>query len=992
MKIDAWRIKAFGPLSGWQVTGLARHDVVIVLGPNESGKSALFEFLTSAMFGFAPATAQDHPYRPWDGAFPEGTLDVILRDGARAHVARRLRSRPEGRLTVNGNEADLANRTVPWVGLLNRAIFTNVHALTQDEALALDPKAWQAVQDRVLGGSSFDFLRPTREVVAELDQRRTGYWRPTRHGRPRDREIRSQIRELRKSLGPASERRALIEQIDQRLRQIETDTRDQEEELRRIQVRLERNDVLAPLLRRVERTRELEGEADLLVPSDELSADVAEQREALYSAAAELREQIVELQGEIREREEAQKLDETVSRLLAWREPIERLDRTVARIEEDRDRIARMDRGLQQSDGALRELAGRVLVSGQMDDRTREIIATVSIAELRGRHRVWTEQFREAQGARAELEHAEAERLRLERELESDEPQQDLRSLDERLRRLRSAQLVAATAPRWPQIPVWTAATSVALGVAGGVAGAVVNGPAGVALLVAGVVLIAGAGASLIAHWAVIRRRSRAESGRHVALPDLPPGVDIADAIERMQQARDDALRRDSLLRDYERAQTLAASAHERSQAAELESTAKGERLSELLAGLPLASVYREAPDDALVRDLEGLRGRIEAARDLREDRAQVAEGIDRFRAEVERMREALALNLPADPIASVLEARRHLEQARELERSARIAAAETSALREQLDEKHDEITKTEAGIARIDHGLGALDPESGDPARGLERLTAARERRAEAQRRRNDFDRETPDWQARVGEAERLRAAGEIVELSDEQRAELRLHAEKLREAGRELAAERGQRGVERANMMKAPGPAHLAGEIAAAEEELELVLREHDRLALLRQLIRTAEQQYRDRYQSPLLESSAAHLKRFTGSRYDWLTVDDAGPSAPQLEVRRRGQEFPEPVATPLSRGTIQQIYFALRLAMVDQVEGEEPLPIFLDEMFVNWDPDRTSGGLDVLARMPRERQIFLFTADPFWAERAEKQVGAYLARTPGQAVPAG
>ena len=262
MRIDAWRINAFGPLGGWEVTDLARHHVVIVLGPNESGKSALFEFLTSAMFGFAPARAQDHPYRPWDGAFPEGSLDVILRDGTRAHVARRLTSRPEGRLTVKGHEEDLANRTVPWVGLLNRAIFTNVHALTQDEALALDSKAWQAVQDRVLGGSSFDFLRPTREVVAELERRGAGYWRADQRGKPRDREIRNQIRELRRSLGPASERRARIQELDQRVREIESDTRDQEQELRRIEVRLERNDVLAPLVRRVERTRELECEAD----------------------------------------------------------------------------------------------------------------------------------------------------------------------------------------------------------------------------------------------------------------------------------------------------------------------------------------------------------------------------------------------------------------------------------------------------------------------------------------------------------------------------------------------------------------------------------------------------------------------------------------------------------------------------------------------------------------------------------------------------------
>ena len=101
--------------------------------------------------------------------------------------------------------------------------------------------------------------------------------------------------------------------------------------------------------------------------------------------------------------------------------------------------------------------------------------------------------------------------------------------------------------------------------------------------------------------------------------------------------------------------------------------------------------------------------------------------------------------------------------------------------------------------------------------------------------------------------------------------------------------------------------------------------------------------------------------------------------------MEVRRRGQEFPEPVATPLSRGTVQQIYFALRLAMVDQVEAEESLPLFLDEMFVNWDPNRMVGGLEVLTHLPEDRQVFLFTADPYWAERAQKHIDARILAMP-------
>jgi uncharacterized protein YhaN len=161
--------------------------------------------------------------------------------------------------------------------------------------------------------------------------------------------------------------------------------------------------------------------------------------------------------------------------------------------------------------------------------------------------------------------------------------------------------------------------------------------------------------------------------------------------------------------------------------------------------------------------------------------------------------------------------------------------------------------------------------------------------------------------------------------------------------------------------------------------------VRREHDRIAVLEKLIRLAESEFRGRYQSPLVTAASRHIERFTGGRYDMLVLDESDPSKVNLQVRRSGAEFSESVAKPISRGTIQQIYFALRLALVDQVEGDEPLPLFLDEMFVNWDPGRTAMGLAVLAAMPDDRQAFLFTADPFWAERARDHVGARVVQTP-------
>ena len=334
-------------------------------------------------------------------------------------------------------------------------------------------------------------------------------------------------------------------------------------------------------------------------------------------------------------------------------------------------------------------------------------------------------------------------------------------------------------------------------------------------------------------------------------------------------------------------------------------------------------------------------------------------------------------INLPTDSIEAIAAVRQHLEKASMT--SGFNDAEELLELNHQLKLKRAELAAFRQ-TRRARRSTRRHDP-AGDPERGLERLMKSRALRDEAQRIRTDLSSEDPGWTA--GRGKRLIAAEETIELSDEDRVERRRRAAKLRETERGLVDERGR---ERNRLLiQEPGPAHLAGEVQAAEEELDFVLREHDRLAMLERLIRAAEHDYRERYQSPLLASAAKHLDRFTEGRYDLLTVEDSVPSEVRLEVRRRGQEFPEPVATPLSRGTVQQIYFALRLAMVDQVEADEPLPLFLDEMFVNWDPNRMVGGLEVLTHLPEDRQVFLFTADPYWAERAQSHIDARILRMP-------
>lgn len=64
-------------------------------------------------------------------------------------------------------------------------------------------------------------------------------------------------------------------------------------------------------------------------------------------------------------------------------------------------------------------------------------------------------------------------------------------------------------------------------------------------------------------------------------------------------------------------------------------------------------------------------------------------------------------------------------------------------------------------------------------------------------------------------------------------------------------------------------------------------------------------------------------------------------------------------------LSMGTMDQLYFSLRVAIANLIsDGDRPLPLFLDDTFVQYDEDRVRRVLDFIFRESSNRQIFIFT----------------------------
>ncbi len=63
-------------------------------------------------------------------------------------------------------------------------------------------------------------------------------------------------------------------------------------------------------------------------------------------------------------------------------------------------------------------------------------------------------------------------------------------------------------------------------------------------------------------------------------------------------------------------------------------------------------------------------------------------------------------------------------------------------------------------------------------------------------------------------------------------------------------------------------------------------------------------------------------------------------------------------------LSGGTIDQLYFAVRFAVIDLIIKDKSIPVFLDDCFLQYDDNRLENIVKLIAEIAKRRQVLLFT----------------------------
>lgn len=353
----------------------------------------------------------------------------------------------------------------------------------------------------------------------------------------------------------------------------------------------------------------------------------------------------------------------------------------------------------------------------------------------------------------------------------------------------------------------------------------------------------------------------------------------------------------------------------------------------------------------------------IRDARDRAVELERTGSELDALGVEAKRLAQ-LDPELPGDPAGLAHDLPALLRRANQRREAATAGRRELARLEEHLETARDDRDAVHRQLSGLSRSLEAIG--DGDLEAGVSRATERLQARDRAHQLLDELERAHPDLaeiRGRIQEAEERGEHWAVDEdaLSRRKAMELGL-TDEIEELGSRA------RGLEKEieHLRDRTLVDDLDGQLEELDDARERLVRRRDRLWVMSRIIRDAERILREEHQPALLRRAGTLLYRLTGGRYDRILL--GGRDGRGFRVRGAATPDALEVAHPLSTGTREQIYLALRLAILDHLDrAGEKLPLVLDEVFVNWDPERRAAGIELIRELSASRQVFFFSCHP-------------------------
>ena len=917
MRIDEIAVDGFGPFRDRRIEPAP--GLTLIRGANEAGKSTLLAFIRSILFGFEtksnPALA---------GGRRGGWLNVTTADGRRVRIERYGQTGGNGQLRLlddDGNDLgpDLLPRILQGV---ERSVYTNVFAFGLAELAQISNLSTAEVAARIYGAGMGTGATSVVEVENRLEKARQELF--AKQGRnPRINVLLGEIDGLNSQI-EALDPPALFRAAGNRRDALQAELAELSLEAEALAVerhRLERlRDAWAAWVGLGSARARLAELPPAPAGSIPLPADVLERLGLAEHDLATARTRAEELDRDraqaIAERDAAA-VDET---LLAERAEAEALLAGLPEARADRTRLADLQRDRAEREAALGD-ALRRLGAGWTEARL------LAVDDSIGAHGAISGTFRTS------LEAAE-------REVEASRAQ--AAALDQGLLDARDglAAVDQAPAPSHWEAPADSGlqiglVAAVALGVTVAAATALL----GLSWSQAGVlVLLAAAGGLVIG--VLVRRRGQVLAPSGAAVASLSPiREERLDRVRVLEQRARSAAER----------QALAAAALAQAQAAwqawltehglpaDLDRETAGRMLDS--AGLAKASLTA----------LQSIDGRRDAA----------AARLAAFEARATAFLVRLGRTAD-DPFAGLDGLRRDLA-------AALAAAANQGRARQDLARIEAARAATVADLEAAAGRTATILAESG--AADGPSLRAAVAEAAARREVEHEIRAARDTLLALSGPGEALEAfEADLASIADIGAVQAALAA--IVERTRDLEGRRatslealGAEGRAIAEIERSAAAAELRQQRADRLTEMETLAEAWAVTTIALGLLRRTRSRYEREHRPDVLKEAEELLAAWTDGRY----VRIHAPLGKQIQELERRDGVLVPLAG-LSTGTAEQLYLAMRFGLVEHFGREaESLPVVMDDILVNFDPERAERAARSIEQLATRHQVLYFTCHP-------------------------
>ncbi|MGP0565205.1 MULTISPECIES: AAA family ATPase [unclassified Nitrospina] len=361
---------------------------------------------------------------------------------------------------------------------------------------------------------------------------------------------------------------------------------------------------------------------------------------------------------------------------------------------------------------------------------------------------------------------------------------------------------------------------------------------------------------------------------------------------------------------------------------------------------------------------LEDVMRRIERTQDLLRERDELDARIESMEADLQKGRslvERAASALPGTKLKDNLLV--NMEWVADRYEAQRARQEERRQINASLEEHVERLERLKAVKETPRRNLDRLILEAGakDEA-GFEELVSSWKRACGLKQK---ADRARQDVQSRMGVGEAFDAV--VKELRDAEPTRLdseRIASEEqvdeLVKQIQEVDQKLGGCKKEQERLASNDALFEAQSRVGMLKQRLDRAGRDWAVATLTLSMLDRSLKTYQETHQPAVYRAASDWFGRITGGAYEAVRYQ---MESDVVDVRTASGDF-KPVEH-LSRGTREQLYLALRLALIQEYEKEsEPLPVLMDDVWVNFDDARRDRFVEVLVEFAKDRQVIVLS----------------------------